>query len=50
MENFEIKEEFEISVKRLCLPIVVERSCPKCNKVCNVDLEYDYLSYPTLNK
>ena len=50
MEKFEIKEEFDIEVKRFYLPIEVERKCPQCYNPCKKNLGEDYLSYPVGNK
>lgn len=50
MKNIEIKEEFELNIKRFYLPIIIKRKCPNCNNECEEDLGYSYLSYPTVNK
>lgn len=50
MEKFEIKEEFEVEVKRFYLPIVVKRECPECQQKIEHDQGDRYLMYPTVNK
>lgn len=50
MEDLEIKDKVELSIKRFYLPIKIERSCPGCNNECEVDLNDNYLSYPTVNQ
>lgn len=50
MEIFNIPEQFDIGVKRFCLPLIIRRACPKCGEECKLDLEQNYLSYPTVNK
>jgi len=50
MENLEIKDKVQLSVKRFYLPVKIERNCPSCNNKCKVDLDSNYLSYPTVNQ
>ena len=50
MKNEEIKEVFDIEVKRFYLPVVVKDKCPNCDGEISQNLEDQYLSYPTLNK
>lgn len=42
---------FETKHKRFCVPGAVIRStCPECGKVCEKNLEADYLSCPMANE
>lgn len=50
MEKIKIKSEFELEVKRFYLPVKIERDCPDCGTKCVLDLDSNYLSYPTVNK
>jgi len=40
--------DVEIEVKRLHLPYIIKFNCPTCNQNLTVDLDMDYLSYPTV--
>jgi len=43
-------EEFEVNVKRFCLPgVELRRNCPGCGDLTVVDMGERYLSYPTAN-
>lgn len=44
-----LKTPFQIEVKRLYLPVVITKNCPKCSRRIVLDLNDDYISYPTLN-
>jgi hypothetical protein len=42
---------FELEIKRLYVPgVVLSGTCPKCEKVNNVDLGNQYLSYPKVDE
>ena len=41
---------FEIPVKRLYLPYILEDKCPECGFVVTLDLSEEYLSYPLTGK
>lgn len=44
------KGKFEIEVKRFYLPVKFDIQCPHCGAINPIDLESQYLSYPTVNK
>jgi len=48
--NQQVKEEYELGVKRFYLPIVITKECKSCNKPMHIDLESNYLFYPIVNK
>ena len=49
MEKLEIKESFELEIKRLYLPLAIDVICPNCGKSIKIDLDDNYLSYPVVN-
>jgi len=49
-KTYDIEEEYPIEVKRLYLPFKTEVVCPSCKNKKEIDLNFDYLSYPILNK
>jgi len=49
MGKIEIEEEFDLNIKRFYLPFKIEKECPNCKTKCIVDLNMNYLSYPTVN-
>ena len=49
-EVIAIDEEFELQVKRLCLPVRLALKCPKCKITTIKDLNREYLSYPIVNR
>ena len=50
MKEIKITEQVESKIKRFYLPLVIKTECPKCKANNNIDLDSDYLSYPTTNK
>jgi len=50
MVNIKLNDKFEVEVKRFYIPLKTVLNCPHCNAEKEVDLEHDYLSYPTLNE
>lgn len=40
---------FGSGVKRFYLGAILETECPVCQKLCKIDFEQDYLSYPDFN-
>ena len=50
MKTIEIKEQYEIPVKRFYLPLKIIKKCPTCGGDCETDFSSNYLSYPVINK
>lgn len=49
-KTYKIKEESVINVKRFHLPFKTNVTCPSCKHERELDLNYDYLGYPSINK
>lgn len=49
MKTHKIENNIELSVKRFCLPLVLDFKCPHCGANVEFDFEWHYFSYPTLN-
>ena len=47
--QYKTKEKFEIPVKRFYIPVEIKEKCPKCKTICSVNLDDNYLSYPSVN-
>ena len=49
MEEIKVTEIVELDIKRFYLPLKINVICHNCGNPSEIDLDKDYISYPTIN-